>query len=329
MRVCQLSMSEPAVTVAIASLSRPVRLRWLLNALSEQTAAPDSFEIVVAHAGSSQETAQLVREHPLAVSGRLRTTRFPPASTNPGAGRNSAWRAARGRLVLFTDDDCRPDEHWVQQALDGAAEHPEMVLQGRTLPDPDEAAVLRGAPWARTMLIEPPTPWAETCNVAYPRRVLERIDGFREDLRVGEDAELASRARAAGVAFTPQPRMLVYHAVMARSLPRAVLEAARWRDLASLVKLHPELRRHMWGHVWWKREHAALMAALVGIGASRRELSLSILALPWIVLAMQHRGYSARGLARSASELPGRVALDAAEIVAMLRGSVRYRTMLL
>ena len=46
-------------------------------------------------------------------------------------------------------------------------------------------------------------------------------------------------------------------------------------------------------------------------------------------LSMRHRGYDVHGIARSVSELPGRAALDAAEVVTLAGGSLRHRTLLL
>jgi cellulose synthase/poly-beta-1,6-N-acetylglucosamine synthase-like glycosyltransferase len=210
-------VSEPAAAIAVSTHERPLRLRWLLNALSEQTR--EDFELIVAHDSSSPETEQLLRTHPLAHSGRLRHLSFAAGSVLPGAKRNAAWRAARAPLILFTDDDCRPNVDWVQRAVALAMQNPGAILQGMTIPDPDETAVLRGAPWAHTVLVEPPTVWAETCNIAYPREVLARVGGFDEELRVGEDADLAVRALDSGARIVAAREMLVYHAVEEQFLP--------------------------------------------------------------------------------------------------------------
>ena len=85
----------------------------------------------------------------------------------------------------------------------------------------------------------------------------------------------------------------------------------------------------MWGWIWWKREHAALSCAMCGLVLARSRPRWALLVVPWVALAARHRGYTARGLARSASELPGRALIDGAEIVTMACGSVRFRTLLL
>lgn len=319
----------PAVAVVIASRNRPVRLRWLLNALGEQTFAAEQFEVLVAHDSCSPEVDRLLTTHRLRSSGQLRHLSLAAGSVVTGASRNAAWRVSRAPFVLFTDDDCRPSADWVQRAAAAAQDHPGAIIQGATIPDPQEAATLEGAPWVHTVCVRPPTAWAETCNIGYPREMLERLGGFDEQLRVAEDTDLAIRARAVGARIVAAPEMLVYHAVEERCLPDMLRSLGRWRDLAWLAKRHPGIRRHMWGGIWWKPEHAALMAALTGVGLAYRERRVNALALPWLALSLRHRGYRPRGIARSIAELPGRAAIDAAEIVTLGRGSIRYRTLLL
>jgi hypothetical protein len=315
--------------VAVASHERPVRLRWLLDALEAQTLDRGRFEVVVVHDSRGEETARAVAEHPLRVAGALRDVRVAPS--NAARKRNLAWRAARAPLVAFTDDDCRPAPDWLERLLAAAREGNDgVVVQGATRPDPDEEAVLRGSPWARTVSVDPPTPWAETCNVAYPRALLERLGGLDEGLSIGEDTDLAQRALAAGARVVAAPDALVHHAVEAPWLWPAVRTARRWADMAAVVRRHPGLRRELPGRVWLRREHAALALAGAGAAVARRHrLAGAALAAPWVALSMSHRGAGPRGLARSALELPGRATIDAAEVATMAAASVRHRTVLL
>ena len=132
-------------------------------------------------------------------------------------------------LVAFTDDDCRAAPGWLE-ALLAAGDRPGSFLQGRTAPDPDERQLLHGL--ARSIDVPAPSGWFETCNMAYPRELLERLGGFDEAYDFGgEDTDLAWRAIEAGA----EPRFvegaLVWHAVSSRTFPRALAEATRWRDL--------------------------------------------------------------------------------------------------
>src|SRR5215208_5672349 len=125
----------PEIAVVVASHDRPLRLRWLLEALSERTLERDRFEVVV-HDSTGSETDALLEAHPLARHGTLRHIRRPPGSSPPGANRNAAWRAARAPIVVFTDDDCRPPGRWLAKALQAADAHPGAIVQGATHPDP-------------------------------------------------------------------------------------------------------------------------------------------------------------------------------------------------
>ncbi len=327
-------MSAPAtgvlLSVCVPSHERPLRLRWLLNALAQQTLDRSQWEVVVCDDSRSSQAAALLETHPLALDGTLRVHRLAPGAGGSAARqRNVAWRAARAPSVLFTDDDCRPPRDWLAGALAAAARHPGTIVQGATQPDPDEAHLV-AAPHARTQTITPPVPWAQTCNVLYPRAVLEAAGGFEERMDAGEDTELALRAQAAGVPYVGAPEVLTHHAVEAGSLRGKLATIPRWRGLALVVARHPQVREHLVGGVFWRSSHALLPLAAVGLLRARRTGGLALLAtLPYVLVAQGSYGTGPRGRARALCEVPGRAVVDAAEIVALARGSVEQRTLIL
>ena len=169
------------VAVCVASHRRPLRLRWLLDALAEQTLSPERFEVVVCHDdGPGSETEALLTEHPLRAAGVLRHVPARPDGTAPGEQRNRAWGASQAAIVVFTDDDCRPPPEWLEQMLAAATAHPGAIVQGAVEPDPHERSVLAVAPHARSLRVVPPEPYAQCANIAYPRALLERLGGFDE-----------------------------------------------------------------------------------------------------------------------------------------------------
>ena len=321
-------MSEPAIAVVVASHERPLRLRWLLNALEEQTLERDRFEVVVCHDSPGTATEQLLRTLPLATAGVLRHVRVAPGH-GPARKRNVAWRASRAPLVAFTDDDCRPPREWLERALAAATANPGAIVQGATRPDPDELALATRSPHALTQVIDPPVPWAQTCNIVYPRGALEAAGGFDDELPWVEDADLAARAREAGVAYVGAPEVMTYHAVHALALVPRLRSTSRWQHVALLVKRHPWLRRHYPARVFFNERHGLLLLGLSGaLLARRRPLSLALL-LPWARAAAPAYGAGPRGRLRAVAELPGRALVDLAELAAMARGSIRYRTFFL
>jgi len=321
----------PDLAVVIASHGRPLRLRWLLNALEEQTLAPERFEVVVAH-DSATDTRTLLESHPLTAAGRLRAQALAPGSGWAARLRNVAWRMARAQLILFTDDDCRPPEGWLQEALKAARSHPDAIVQGPTHPDPDELALLLHCPHARSLTIEPGGAWGQTCNILYPRELLERLGGFDESLRrAGEDTDLLARALDVGGRLTVAEQMLTYHCVEAGGLLGYVRSLGRWADIVPVIARHPALRGGLPLGIFWRPRHPWFLLALGGIGAgvlTGRAWPLAALA-PWVTRALPAYGPGARGQLRALSELPGQAVVDAFELVTLARSSLRHRTLVL
>ena len=320
--------ATPELSVVVPSHDRPLRLRWLLNALDAQTLDRSRWEVIVGHDSSGPETERLLREHPLAQEGVLRHVALEPGSAPPGRNRNAAWRLARAPVVVFTDDDCRPPEGWLKSALAAAQRHPGAIVQGMTLPDPDEAA-MRHAPHHRSQVIRPPVPWAEACNILYPRELLERTGGFVEDRQTGEDTDLAIRARDLGAAYVGDRDVLTYHAVFDENIAGALRAAWRWNDLPWLLVRHPRFRREFPLSYFWKRSHVWLPVAVLGVLASRRSPAWALAAVPWAAHRAPHHGADPRGRYRSLLELPARALIDATEIAGLIRGSIRHRTLFL
>ena len=318
---------RPQIAVVVPSHDRPLRLRWLLNALERQTLPRGDWELVVAHDSNGPETEELLRTHPLALDGTLRHVWLAAGSAPPGRNRNAAWRLARAPIVAFTDDDCRPPADWLQRALAAARQNPGAIVQGATCPDPDETVIGRYAPWVKTQSIWPPRPWAQACNIVYTREALERHGGFDESLYTGEDTDLAERAQAAGIPYVGARDVVTYHAVDEMSLWRAVGGARRWHQLPLLVKRHPRLRQEFPGGMFYRRSHAWLPLFVAAWFLERRSRLFAVLAVPYVVHATPYKhGPLPRGRIRSLLELPGHFAIDTAEFLTLAWGSIRHRS---
>jgi GT2 family glycosyltransferase len=321
--------AAPEISVVVPSHERELRLRWLLNALEDQTLDRARWELVVVH-DSGDPTEDLLARHPLKAAGVLRHVRLERGTGTASRQRNVGWREARAALIAFTDDDCRPEPDWLENMLAATRANPGAIVQGRTKPDPYEATIMRFAPRPRSIDVDPPGPHAQTANILYPRTLLEQVGGFDETIeRAGEDWDLALRAQEAGARYVGAPEATVYHAIEAFSLPQLLRHNSRWETLPLVVKRHPQTRKQLYGRVFWKRRHAWLPPALAGAALHRREPLLALLAAPYVLYTLPHRGSHPAGRIRAAGELVGRALVDASEMWTMVRGSVRYRTFML
>jgi GT2 family glycosyltransferase len=276
--------------------------------------------VIVVDDGSDEETAAVLASHPIPVRG-LRGERRGPA-----AARNAGWREAQGEVICFTDDDCRAAPSWVSALLDAVGEADRVIAVGRTEPEPAEAG--RQAAFTRSNLVTGLNRDFHTCNIAYPRALLEQLGGFDESFPhpAAEDTELAWRALESGAPARFADRALVWHAVHDVGWVELV-RRARWRvDVPRLVNRHPGLRHHMLAGVFWKREHAQLAAAVAGAALARHTHGASLaLAVPYLRFCRGLHGSYAGALAH----LPAHVAVDGAEVAALMAGSARAGTLVI
>ena len=314
-----------AVSVVVASHGRHLRLRWLLNALEEQTLDRMRWELIVVHTYDDRTAARILDSHPLSEAGVLRHMSVKPGTGSPSKQRNVGWRAARGELIAFTDDDCRPEPDWLERLAAAAAKAPEAVVQGRTRPDPLEREVLR-APHVRTLKIDPVNPYKQASNILYPRVLLERLGGFDERAIAGEDVGLWLRARRIGTDIAAAPDAVVNHAVESHTLPGIVRQNLKWRYLAYLAKRHPEFRDEFPLRIFWDADHLRTTAALVGLIGARRNGLLAVLALPYVRHSLDRRGEGTTRRVIAAAEMPGQAVRQVAEVLGMAAGAVRHRT---
>ena len=204
------------------------------------------------------------------------------------------------------------------------------IVQGATRPDPLEIDVT-AAPHYRTLHVDPPNFFAQTCNIVYPRPLLEEIGGFDEEIpsAAAEDTDLAVRARDRGARQVGAPDAIVYHAVEEMNVLEAIRATRKWEHLPLFLRKHPGYRDRLLLRLFWRTTHAEYYAAAVGLALARRRPLALVLTVPYLRRAMAKRGSSRRGRLASAVELPGRVAVDTAEVLTLIRGSIRYRTPML
>jgi glycosyltransferase involved in cell wall biosynthesis len=322
-----MAAEPPDVSVVVATHDRAARLGELLASLRAQTLAPGRFEVIVADDGSTDATGALLEREEAWGGLALRSIRRPRAG-GPAAARNDGWRAARASLVAFTDDDCVAEPGWLAALVDAARVHPGAVVQGRTDPNPDELDRL--GPFSRTLAVRRLGPWYQTCNILYPRELLERLGGFDATAYSGpggEDTDLAWRAIELGreTVFAADAR--VFHAV-GRVGPLGKLRVAwRWTESMRVFARHPELRRaELKRRVFWKASHYLLLRALVAALLPRQLRFLRWwLALPYL------RHLAERGRQEGGGSLaaPFFAVHDLVELAAVARGAVRYRVLVL
>ena len=322
-------MAPPAVTVVVATRNRSGLLERLLTALARQRFHGEMDVIVVDDASTDDTAAVLGR---LASATTLKVDWLSlPDRRGPGGARNVGWPRSRAPLIAFTDDDCVPDDDWLASLVEALADAD--LVQGRTLPDPDQLPEL--GPFGRTIRVPRENGYFQTCNVGYRRDLLEQLSGFDESFaQVAEDTDLAWRAIEAGARTSFSEAALVHHDVRPSNWWLHVRSAWKWQGVVLAVRRHPGLRSRLHRRWFWKASHPPAICAAVGLALMvapttrfRRIASIALL-LPYLRLRL-HRAPLLPDPVQRVAVIPAALAADLNDVAVMAAGSVRYRRFLL
>jgi GT2 family glycosyltransferase len=206
------------VSVVISTKDRGADVMRPVRALLENDYP--NFEIIIVDQSESGETAASLQ--PLITDTRIvyiRTTR-----TGISVGRNLGTRAARGRIIAMTDDDCEPSSTWVSSIAEAFASEQKIgMVFGSILAaphDPSEGMIPAcniAEPYLATSLKERLHVEGMGACMAYRRSMWEQLKGFDESLGVGtelrsaEDSDFAVRALMAGHSIFATPGAAIVH----------------------------------------------------------------------------------------------------------------------
>lgn len=317
----------PELSIVVPTRDRAQMLLALLDSLRAQTLDASAFEVIVVDDGSLDGPPRAIERQ----EGPVVRLVARPRGGGRATARNDGWRAAHAELVAFTDDDCIADPGWAEALLGAARRHPGALVQGATSPRPDQLHLL--GPFSRTQEVREGDPWFQTCNVIYPRDLLERLGGFDAEAYPGfggEDTDLAWRAIESGAPTAFEPGARIFHAVRMLGPAATLRHAASWTQAMKVFADHPELRRAQATHgVFWKPSHYLLLRSIAALALAARRRTLLIpalwLALPYARLLRDR----ARADGGSPAVMPYLVLVDLVETAAAARGAARYRTLIL
>ena len=222
-------MENPFLSVVVPTYNRKDSLRVTLDAFGRQrpllNAPAPSFEVVVISDGSTDETEAFLAAYAASAPYPLRW--FQQPNGGPARARNRGVEEARGKVIVFVDDDVEPAPHFLATHAAHHEKDEKIVVIGPMSPDP----ALRGREpvwiaWEHEMLqkqyrnfvsqvwgVGPPHFY--TGNASLQRCHILAVGGFNEKFQRMEDIELAVRmAQNCDVHFVFDPNTNALHRPM-------------------------------------------------------------------------------------------------------------------
>ena len=243
------TMAEPLVSVVIPTRQRRAALERALRSFEAQTAAPESFEVVVAVDGSTDGTQEMLEAmdppYPLrAVRGR---------GVGRAAACNEAISAARGDVLIILDDDMQVSPAFVERH---ASNHPagsRFCVMGAAPVRLDGSSPL-AARYVQAKFAAHLARLGEPSHLNAPRsfysgnssvraEVMREVGGFDEGFTVygNEDVDLALRLRAAAVELRYDPEALAHQEYGKGLRELGADTVAKGRTSVELARAHPEV----------------------------------------------------------------------------------------
>jgi glycosyltransferase involved in cell wall biosynthesis len=198
------------VSVVIPAYNAEKTLKSCLEALAGQSIPKEHFEIILMDDGSTDGTAEVAKSFNVIYDYQ--------ENQGPASARNRGVEKARGEIILFTDSDCVPDRHWIEEMTLPFRDSSVAAVKGAYKTKQKEI----GARFAqaefedRYDLLEKSRSidMIDTYSAAFRRNVFVEAGGFDESFPVAnnEDTDLSYRLSEAGYLLVFNPKAFVYHA---------------------------------------------------------------------------------------------------------------------
>ncbi len=201
------NLSWPRISVVVCTYNGARTIRDCLEGLRKLEYS--EFEVIVVDDGSTDDTAAIAQQYDV----RLIST----ANHGLSHARNIGWRAARGSIVAYLDDDAYPDPHWLTYLAAAFLSTSDVGVGGPNIAPPNDgwiAECVANAPGGpvHVLLSDREAEHIPGCNMAFRRAALEAIGGFDEQFRVaGDDVDVCWRLRQRGWTLGFSAGAMVWH----------------------------------------------------------------------------------------------------------------------
>lgn len=253
--------SEILVSVVVATCDRPHLLSHCLASLLRQQFNASRYEIIVVDDRPSSCTRDIVTDWALHAKRNGPKITYIPSSGPHGlaAARNRGWRAARGAIIAFTNDDTVARTDWLQNGW-SAFDQDIQAVWGRIVVPYANAL----GEYERHQHNKEHVEFAGA-NCFCRRQALEEMGGFDERFKLAwrEDADLYFRLLDRSDRMVHAPSAVMTHPMRPTSWIENLRRQKKGQADALLYKKHPRhYRQKIRGSTYW--DSYLIVAALVG-----------------------------------------------------------------
>jgi glycosyltransferase involved in cell wall biosynthesis len=232
-------MNKSGISVIIPTYNHAALLAKCLQALSNQT-IKHPFEVVLVDDGSKDKTPQVALEYK---EKGLNLRYIRQDNAGPAKARNNGISKSKYGFIALIDDDCVPDEDWLENGFTLLKKENLGVVEGETYTDESKIT-----PLSHTVINKSGGNF-QTCNIFIKKEIALKYpfdEGFKNAFR--EDSDFAFHIFENKIPWQFSRKVRVYHPVIEYKPMQYLRKNVRMKKPfwnAKLYKNHPkEFRRN-------------------------------------------------------------------------------------
>ncbi len=256
------------LSIVIPTRNRRYRLEQLLEALMNQSASPDLWEIIIVNNNSNDDTQLFLNTISSSINN---LTVFYENRIGSNFARNRGAKAAKGKLIAFIDDDIIPHPQWIERImhryerlnietdclggkvlLDFKSQLPRWygAFLENYLSRIDLGKVFQKTP-ARTLC---------SANLVVPKPLIKQVGFFdlkmnrrTGDLRSNDETLTLIKIERLGFCFFYDPSIIVFHQIGHERLKQSYFRRRAWWQGVSDAEMECLLdgKKKLWKEVMW------------------------------------------------------------------------------
>lgn len=205
-------------SIIIPTYNRPQELTACLQSLTKLDYPHNLFEVevIVVDDGSEKSLETTVKPF----QKLLNLTLISQPNSGPAIARNTGVKYAKGKFVVFTDDDCLVDVHWLTTLAGALKKNSDCLIGGcvknKLINNPDATAsqALSDYLYLTHQDKQEFPPFFTSNNIALSVETFFKTGGFNVNfsLAAGEDREFGARLLSQGYKMIYEPKAIIYHA---------------------------------------------------------------------------------------------------------------------
>lgn len=231
------------ISLVISTKGRTAQLKRLLDTLSSQDYR--NVEVLIVDQNDDDRLADLAsRVWPFPLNRIHR-----PNERGLSRGRNVGWRAAKGELVIFPDDDCWYPPSFLSYAANELITLDAGILTGRAADESGRS--INGRYLKNCQRVDRSNVWIAGIEwvMLFRKSIIAELQGFNENIGVGADTpwqacegqDLLLRALDAGHVVYFDPALFGHHEELDTQAPDAAMirkGRAYGRGLGYVLRIH-------------------------------------------------------------------------------------------